>query len=205
MSNDLVSNFEDLISFFEKESKTLKCLASLHGITADNIPSTLKVELASMEAILNGIESKVSEMEDYIENEANTCVELRRLADSVNEQTVLTNELMNSTPSCFELQKENKLNNVVHNATGYPLIITSISSIEPDEFAKIPFATKGRCTITQLNIAWAAICKLLEDKYKVSVSKLFYDNICIILVFYLIRNHLLLQIKQTPHLFGLIY
>ena len=165
--SELIVNFEELISFFEKESKTLKCLASMHGITSENIPSTLRVELASMESILNGIESKVLEMENYVENEANSCMEIRKLSELVKLQSNDTNEILENAPSCFEEQKENKLNNVVHNATGYPLIMTSIASIEPDEFAKIPFATKGRCTITQLNLAWAFICKLFEEKYKV--------------------------------------
>ena len=124
----VTESFESLISFFEKEVKTLKCIASMRGLTSENCPDSIKFQLSNINNTMDNIEKKATLLEQYIDNEIHACNELNKLSDMVTQQNTDVSELIENTPTCFKLkevhdnipEQEDTTENIIINNNKHP-------------------------------------------------------------------------------------
>lgn len=161
MSNVILKNsLDSLIANYENEAKSLKCIASFRGI--QDCPEKIKSELSHLEAMIKSIEDRAEKLDQFMDDELSSLLELEKLKAFTNEQENSVNQTLFHTPACFI--KETSVDEAVKSD-----VLSSYqgNAIEEKEFMKIPFATRGRLTLGQINIAWVTMCKLFDEKYKV--------------------------------------
>jgi len=166
----LVSSFDTLVSSFDKETKELKCIASMRGLTDDNCPEAIHSQFAELEGSLTDIEKRVSDLDDYLDNELHSLSELTKLNNLIHCQTDSVNKVLDSTPTCFKVVSENDAPSAI-SAPVTSMVALTHTTINETSFLKVPTATRGRHTLQSMNVAWMAMNKLFETKHKKVISQ----------------------------------
>ena len=74
MSGPLADSFKYVVDSFSSETKTLRCLSNLRGVTVNN-SSEVSAKIEEISTIVNRLEQKFVDMEEFVDGEI-SCLEL---------------------------------------------------------------------------------------------------------------------------------
>lgn len=178
--SQLVSSFDALISSFDKETKVLKCISSMRGLTEENCPENIQSQFDNLEGSLTDIEKRVADLDNYLDSELHSLSELKKLNDLIQCQTQGVEKTLENTPACFKLSTAGENVPPVMNGNGstnapaaatavVPMVASTHTTINEAAFQRVATATRGRHTLQSINVAWLTINKLFESKHKKAV------------------------------------
>lgn len=179
MSNNenMIHNFQNMISNLENETKLLKFSFFLRQNTSTS--HDMNKELSKLHANIDNFQNDLTEFEDFLDSELNLLNQLNELTHLTQQQHQNIQRISSSLPSFFHDKKKNitflddPKNGVSKSAAASSAVGGNEEEIkdlliELNEFENIPKSTRSRLTLEQIIIALNNIQRLIIQKGEVS-------------------------------------
>lgn len=92
MSGPLADSFKDVVDSISSETKTLRCLSNLRGITVNTSPA-ISTKIEEISTIVNKLEQKFVDMEEFVDGELSCLELLNDLLEKTAQQNIAITSL----------------------------------------------------------------------------------------------------------------